>query len=145
MGKVLPEKALDYSKNLKAVVGEYCQCRNNASDNTLTSKTTGGLTVYDAGAKGGSWCIHKLNTGRLLRRNKFIILPMPIMVILQLNNLSNAEVDGGEADLNFTIDDEQKDITDMEPEDCGGDCRDYVSGLARKFISVHDPDDVNDQ
>ena len=40
------QRKLDYSKNLKAGFGEYCQCHDNASDNTLTSRTTGGLTVY---------------------------------------------------------------------------------------------------
>ena len=40
------QRELDYSKNLKAGFGEYCQCHDNASDNTLTSRTTGGLTVY---------------------------------------------------------------------------------------------------
>jgi len=57
--------------------------------------------VHDTGAKNGSWYIYNLNTGRLLKRNKFTILPMPDVVILNLNNLSDAEADGGKADLNF--------------------------------------------
>ena len=57
--------------------------------------------MHDTGAKNGSWYIYNLNTGRLLKRNKFTILPMPDVVILNLNNLSDAEADGGKADLNF--------------------------------------------
>ena len=92
--------------------------------------------MYDTGAKDGSWYIYNLNTGRLLRRNKFTILPMPDVVISYLNNLSDAEAHGGEADLHFRIGEEQKDVTDMEPEDRDDDYRDYASAVARKFISL---------
>ena len=138
------QRKLDHSKNLKAGFGEYCQCHDNASDNTLTSRTTGGLTVYDTGAKDGSWYIYNLNTERLLRRNKFTILPMPDVVISYLNNLSDAEANGGEADLNFRIGEDQRDVTDMEPEDRDDDYRDYASAVARKFITIQDHDDVYD-
>lgn len=69
---------------------------------------------------------------------------MPDVVISYLNNLSDAEANGSEADLNFRIGEEQKDVTDMEPEDRDDDYRDYASAVARKFITVQDHDDVYD-
>eukprot|EP01042_Synura_sphagnicola_P036613 gene36613-biopygen12570 len=95
------KRKLDYSKNLKAGFGEYCQAQDNNGDNTLKPRTTGATTVYDTGARDGTWYLFNLNTRKLIKRKKFTIIPMPDVVITFLNNLHDIAEAGDESDINF--------------------------------------------
>ena len=42
-------KKIDYKRNLRASFGEYCQAYTNQADNSLDTRSIGGITVYDTG------------------------------------------------------------------------------------------------
>ena len=94
-------RKIDYKKNLRAGFGEYCQAHTNTADNTLNSRTIGGLTMYNTGNGQGTWYVYNLSTDRLIRRNKFTILPIPNIVINHLNNMRDTE--STDDDVNFQI------------------------------------------
>ena len=139
---------LDYKKNFKAGFGDYVQAHNNASDNTMKSRTTGGLTLYDSGNKQGSWYIYNLETGRIIKRNRFTILPMPDEVINYLNH--QAEAQGQDGDLEFTIglrrprnlvDEDQDQVNE---DDAETEYDKYMDKVATKFIKVQEANEVYD-
>ena len=135
-------KKIDYKKNLRAAFGEYCQAHTNMADNTLSPRTTGGLTMYDTGNGQGTWYIYNLNTDRLIRRNKFTILPIPDIVINHLNNMRDTE--GAEDEVNFQIGlnnmrqlegnfDSEEDQERNEVQDYHS----YMDAIAQKFITIN--------
>ena len=71
------KRKLDYSKNLKAGFGAYCQAHGNDGDNTLKPQITGAISVYHTGARDGAWYLFNLNTRKLMKRKKFTTLPIP--------------------------------------------------------------------
>ena len=138
---------LDYKKNFKAGFGDYVQAHNNASDNTMKSRTTGGLTLYDTGNKQGSWYIYNLETGRIIKRNKFTILPMPDVVINFLNN--QAEAQGQDGNLEFTMGlrnarNLQDDNDENDEDRAEAAYNKYMDHVATKFIKVSEATEVHD-
>eukprot|EP01042_Synura_sphagnicola_P036650 gene36650-biopygen15887 len=131
------KRKLNYSKNLKAGFGEYCQAHDNDGDNTLKLRTTGAITVYYTGARGGTWYLFNLNTRKLIKRKKFTIIPMPDVVINFLNNLHNIDEAGDESDINFQIGSEDKREIDGDPEEANEDeaYQDYIDQVAKRFIT----------
>eukprot|EP01042_Synura_sphagnicola_P036504 gene36504-biopygen7845 len=140
------KRKLDFSKNLKAGFGEYCQAHDNDGDNTLNPRTTGAITVYDTGARDGTWYLFNLNTRKLIKRKKFTIIPMPDVVINFLNNLHDIDEAGDESDINFQIGRDDKREIDGDPEETNEDeaYQDYVDQVAKRFITVRDHDMIYD-
>ena len=140
------KRKLDYSKNLKASFGEYCQAHDNDGDNTLKPQTTGAITVYDTGARDGTWYLFNLNTRKRIKGKKFTIIPMPDVVINFLNNLHDIDEAGDESDINFQIGREDKREIDGDPEETNEDeaYQDYVDQVAKRFITVRDHDMIYD-
>eukprot|EP01042_Synura_sphagnicola_P036446 gene36446-biopygen5654 len=140
------KRKLDYSKNLKAGFGEYCQAHDNDGDNTLKPRTTGAITVYDTGARDGTWYLFNLNTRKLIKRKKFTIIPMPDVVINFLNNLHDIDEAGDESDINFQIGREDMREVDGAPEEVNEDeaYQDYLDQVAKRFITVRDHDVIYD-
>ena len=135
-------KKIDYKKNLRAGFGEYCQAHTNMADNTLSPRTTGGLTMYDTGNGQGTWHIYNLGTDRLIRRNKFTILPIPDIVINHLNNMRDTE--GTDDDVNFQIGlenmrhlEENRDTEDEEQRDEVREYNSYMDAIAKQFITIN--------
>eukprot|EP01042_Synura_sphagnicola_P036765 gene36765-biopygen25947 len=131
------KRKLDYSKNLKAGFGEYCQAHDNEGDNTLKPRTTGAITVYDTGARDGTWYLFNLNLRKLIKRKKFTIIPMPDVVINFLNNLHDIDEAGDESDINFQIGREDKREIYGAPEEMNEDeaYQDYIDQVAKRFIT----------
>jgi len=141
------QRKLDFSKNLKAGFGEYCQAHDNDTDNTLKSRTTGALTVFDTGSRDGTWYLFNLNTRKLIRRRKFTILPMPDIVISYLNAMHDAEdMEGEEIDFEFGGPENRLPVEDAVRADTEDekDYEDYADRVAQRFISVRADDRVYD-
>ena len=81
------KRKLNYSKNLKAGFGEYCQAHDNEGDNTLKPRTTGAFTVYDTGARDVRWYLFNLNSRNLINRKT---LPSYRCQMLSLTSLTTS-------------------------------------------------------
>jgi hypothetical protein len=85
MDKVSPHEQftgmkLDYSRDLRCVFCDYVQATVPNTDNSLSTRTLGCVTLLPTGNLTGSvkmWC---LSTKTVLTRDQFRILPMPDLV-----------------------------------------------------------------
>ena len=117
----------DFNKNLKATFGDYAQASRNTVDNTMDTRTDGCIALYDTCNSEGTWYLYNLSTDRVIRRNKFKILPMPEIVIQHLNNMHDRErvkLGGIEYDL-------EDNDGEGEP-----DLREYIDQIADRYIRV---------
>ena len=57
----------------------------------MATRADGGIVLYDSGNIEGSWYVYNLNTGKLIKRNRLDILPMPEIVINHLNLMCEGE------------------------------------------------------
>ena len=128
-------RKLDYSKNLKESFGDYCQAHDNKSDNTLKTRTTSALTVYDTGNLDGTWYLYNLNTDKLIKRNRFQILPMPDVVINYLNNMKEAKDISEE--INFRVGfGNERDFNDVEDREETVENEHFMDDVARRYIQI---------
>lgn len=61
---------------------------SNDSEQRTVSRTEDGIAMQQAGNRSGSVKILSLATGKIMIRDNFKILPMPISVIETLNNMA---------------------------------------------------------
>jgi len=132
-------RKIDYVRTLRASFGDYVQASRNVQDNTLAPRTDGGIALYDAGNKEGTWCIYNLNTDRVIRRNTFKILPIPQMVIDHLNNLDNEQQDRGK--LSDRVSDEED---ETEQNDIDNDMQRHIDEIADRYIMAGGTGEVDD-
>lgn len=67
---------LDYKRDLRCKFGDWCQATVPVTDNTMDARTEGCVCMGSAGNLTGSvlmWC---LETGRVIVRDQFVLLPM---------------------------------------------------------------------
>ena len=85
---IITGKQINYLKHCKLEFGEYVQTHEE-HDNTLTTRTIGAISLRPTGNSQGTHLFLNLNTGRIISRNKWTVLPMPEEVIQQVNQLGN--------------------------------------------------------
>jgi hypothetical protein len=71
---------LDYAKHCQLEFGSYVQTHEE-HDNSMATRTTGAIALRPTGNDQGGYYFFSLNTGRVLNRNRWTMLPMPADVI----------------------------------------------------------------
>jgi len=111
-------RKLDYRKDLRMEFEQYIQAWTpNNVKNSMKPRTEGCIALTPVGnIQGSIWC-YTLRTGKVVRRDQWIPLPMPTEVIEAVNALSNSEDDVPRA---LTFHNGDHNIAD-DPESHGGD------------------------
>ena len=84
---------------------------------TETSKTRadGCICLYESGDTQGTWWLYNLSTHKRVRRDKFSILPMPDVVIIeQHGSETQAQMTDSELSISLDIGEETTDEKDEE-------------------------------
>jgi hypothetical protein len=68
--------------------GEYCQTHDQ-HDNTMNPRTVGAIALCPTGNEQGTYLFLNLNTGKIITRNQWTVLPMPDNVITHVDQMSN--------------------------------------------------------
>ena len=71
--------------------GDYCQCTVPNTDNSMSGRTEDCISVLPTGNRSGSVKMLSIETGRIVTRDQFRVLPMPPSVVTRLNELANKE------------------------------------------------------
>ena len=71
--------------------GEYVQCTVPNTNNTMEARTEDCIAMVPTGSRTGSVKVMSISTGKILTRDHFRILPMPVSVINRLNEMAAAE------------------------------------------------------
>jgi len=96
-------RKVNVKAQLKANFGDYVQAGANAVDNSMESRTEGGIALYDTGNVEGTWWVYQLRSKTLARRNKLAILPMPDVVIDFINAMESRDRRRRGQDHTFTM------------------------------------------
>ena len=94
-------RKLDYKRDLRIGFGDYVQLHPRCTDNTMTSRTEGGIALMSTGNLQGSVLFFSLKSKRIVTRDSWTALPMPSEVIEYLNNLAKDD-DIGETEITIT-------------------------------------------
>jgi hypothetical protein len=71
--------------------GDYVQAHRNVEDNSMEPRTDGVIALYPIGNLEGTWAFYNLNTGRVIRRNRWTHVPLEQRVIDFMNKLSSQQ------------------------------------------------------
>jgi Zinc knuckle len=71
--------------------GDYVHCTVPSTNNTMKSRTEACIVMLPTGNRTGSVRMLSLETGKIVTRDNFLILPMPQHVINTLNNMALKE------------------------------------------------------
>ena len=132
---IIVGSTIDYAQHCRIEFGTYVQTRET-HDNSMTPRTTSALALLPTNNHQGGHLFFSLSTGKILNRNHWTALPMPLEVVdrvhvLAQRSLSNhtltfANPDGVEADEDD--DDESYHPTDDNDDDNSTDDDDYNNG-----------------
>jgi hypothetical protein len=78
---------LDYNKHCQLEFGSYVQVHEE-HDNSMESRTTGGIAFRPTGNAQGGYYFYSLTSGRRLSRNRWTALPIPQDVIDRVHVLA---------------------------------------------------------
>ena len=81
---------LDYNHHCQLEFGTYVQV-HEVHDNTMRTRTTGALSMRPTGNLQGGYNFFNLGTGRRIVRNRWTSLPMPDIVIAQVNQMGRRD------------------------------------------------------
>lgn len=70
---------------------EFCQCTVANTDNSMSGRTEDCISVLPTGNRSGSVKMMSIDTGRIVTRDQFRVLPMPPHVVSRLNELASRE------------------------------------------------------
>jgi hypothetical protein len=90
-GKIMTDCCLN-ANNLKWSFGVYCQvAENNKPRNSLAPRTSAAISLGNSGNLSGGQIFLALDTGHAIIQHQWVVLPMPPVVIAQVNLLGNIE------------------------------------------------------
>ena len=90
----------DYNRHCKVELGAYVQTHDEPSpSNSMKERTTGAIALRCVNNVQGGYIFMSLNTGKILKRRRFTILPMPNDVIARVEQMATAE--GAEEEIRF--------------------------------------------
>ena len=112
---------VDFKRDLRCGFGEYAECTVPVTDNTMKPRTHSCLSLLPTG-KQGSVKFLSFDTGKVVTRSHFKILPMPEHIIVMLNAMAEQQKHTIDA---LEFDDEDDDqaalIAGMQPPDMDND------------------------
>jgi hypothetical protein len=95
---------IDVERDCKLGFGDYTQVHeDNEVTNTMTSRTTGAISLGMAGNAQGSFKFFSLTTRRIIVRRSWTVLPMPSEVVSLINNIAKIENEKNAATGKLTI------------------------------------------
>ena len=107
---------IDFNKHVRLEYGTYVQTHEE-HDNTMATRTTGAIALRPTGNEQGGYYFYSLSTGRVLNRNRWTELPMPVEVIDRVHKLarrSAAALTFADRDRVVIPDDDDDDDTDPD-------------------------------
>jgi hypothetical protein len=81
----------DAKQDFRCAFGDFVQCTVPSTDNTMRARTEDAVVLLPTGNRTGSVRVFSLGTGKIITRDHFQILPMPVLVISVLNKLAASD------------------------------------------------------
>ena len=81
---------LDYKKHCKAPFGCYTQVYQG-TDNSMTERTVAAICLGPTFNQSGSYKFMKLESGQMIKKMKFVELPLPDDVILRVISMGEKQ------------------------------------------------------
>jgi hypothetical protein len=81
----------DAKRDFRCAFGDFVQCTVPSTDNTMRARTEDAVVLLPTGNRTGSVRVFALGTGKIVTRDHFQILPMPVSVITVLNKLAASD------------------------------------------------------
>ena len=78
-------------RHVKAPFGSYVQCVVPNTNNTMEQRTEAGIALMPKDNLTGTWYIYKIQTGRIVSRDNFTVIPMPDKLVQHMNRLAIAD------------------------------------------------------
>jgi hypothetical protein len=85
---IITSRTIDYKKHCKLEFGEYCQTHEQ-HNNTMNPRTVGAIALHPTVNEQGTYLFLNLNTGKIIARNQWTVLPMPDNVMTHVNQMFN--------------------------------------------------------
>ena len=82
------ESKADGKKDFRCSFGDYAQCTVPSTDSTMKGGTEDCVVMLPLGNRTGTVRMLSLVTGRLVNRDQFRVLPMPLSVIQRMNEFA---------------------------------------------------------
>lgn len=93
--EIVVRQGLDYKNHCRVPFGVYCEVfEDRDHTNTMASRTRGAVSLGPTGNLQGTYKFLSLTTGQVIKRRQFKELPMPILVIRQLENWESGRTIG---------------------------------------------------
>jgi hypothetical protein len=80
----------DFKKDLRCSFGDYCECTGAVLDNSMRPRTHPCIALYPTGTQGSIRFL-SLDSGRIVTRNAFKVLPTPEWVIAKMNAMAASD------------------------------------------------------
>ena len=84
---IIVGSTIDYAQHCRIEFGTYEQT-HETHDNSMTPRTTGALALWPTGNHQGGHLFFSLSTGKILNRNHWTALPMPLEVVDRVHVLA---------------------------------------------------------
>jgi hypothetical protein len=140
---IMTGKVVDYASHCKIMFGAYAQVHEQ-HNNSMDARTTGAIALRPTGNKQGGYYFMSLTTGRLLNRNHWTELPMPLDVIDRVHKLARQSYASKDLVFQFrdgtAVDDDDESAADPDYESADSDDDSEGSDEGNKD-SMSDEDD----
>ena len=84
---------LDFHKHLVLGFGDYAEVFNSSgADSSLNSRTVPCIALYPSGNAQGSWKFYSIETGQLVTRDQYEVIPTNANIIARMNALCDCEM-----------------------------------------------------
>ena len=90
---IITGMSINYA-HCKLKFGEYVQTHEETDNNTGNERTTGAIALRPTGNQQGGYRFYSLSSGRVIRRNRWTLLPMPDEAIDRVHQLSRRKEEG---------------------------------------------------
>jgi hypothetical protein len=86
--EIVLRQKLNFKKHCKARFGAYCEAHDEPTpSNTMVSRSTPAIILGPTGNMQGMYKVFNLRTGKKIQRRKLTVMPMPDLVITQVERL----------------------------------------------------------
>ena len=90
--ELVPRLKADYAKHCRVLFGSYCEVHDEPSpSNSMKPRTHPAIALGPSGNLQGTVKFYSLNTGLVLRRRKFNLIPMPDAIKARVNEIGLKE------------------------------------------------------